>query len=288
VVPKRSVATAQPTKPGGKDRGLFGGERKGEGKEREDAASRASVDKEIANEVEQLEKDMNELKATYELYFMGVEKVEPRPQRDLMKSTLRRWQEAKPKNTGLKFKIQQLKARMVSLENYWERISRQKEAGTYKRDVIKAKRRDAEMEAKQLAAEKKQAGVGPQGALTKDLRAGAIGEGQALTGAALQAGKSGADTAGRPAAQGQPDPGMARPRAASADDLTEPKLRKLYQTYVNARKRCGEAVDLRYEDMAAALRKQVPKLMKETGAKSVEFKVVIRSGRAVLKALPKE
>jgi hypothetical protein len=80
---------------------------------------------------------------------------------------------------------------------------------------------------------------------------------------------------------------MTRPSATSADDLTEPKLRKLYQTYIGARKRCGEPVDLRYEDMAAALRKQVPKLLQTTGAKAVEFKVVIRSGRAVLKALPK-
>jgi len=39
--------------------------------------------------------------------------------------------------------------------------------------------------------------------------------------------------------------------------------------------------------MAAALRKQVPRLMSQTGAKSVEFKVVIRQGKAVLKAVPK-
>lgn len=278
------MATLQ--KAGGKDRGLFGGERKGAEKEKEEA-SRAAIDKEILAEVESLEKDMDEIKATYELYFMGVEKVEPIPQRDLIKSTLRRWQEAKPKNTALKFKIQQLKARMVSLENYWERINRQKEAGTYKRDLAKAKRREAELEAKALAEAKKKAGAGPSGALTKDLRAGPAGEGQALTGAALQAGKSAADTGGKSGAVGEAAPGMARPRAASAEDLTEPTLRKLYQTYVSARKRCGEQVDLRYEDMAAALRKQVPKLMKETGAKSVEFKVVIRSGRAVLKALPK-
>lgn len=285
MVPKESVATLQKAG-GGKDKGLFGGERKGSDKDKEDA-SRAAVDKEIQAEVEQIEKDLNELKATYELYFMGVEKLEPVTQRDLIKSTLRRWQEAKPKNTALKFKIQQLKARLVSLENYWERINRQKEEGTYKRDLAKAKRREAELEAKALAEAKKKAGAGVSGALTKDLRAGVPGEGQALTGAALQAGKSAAETGGKSGPIGETASGMARPRAASADDLTEPTLRKLYQTYVSARKRCGEQVDLRYEDMAAALRKQVPKLMKETGAKSVEFKVVIRSGRAVLKALPK-
>jgi hypothetical protein len=56
---------------------------------------------------------------------------------------------------------------------------------------------------------------------------------------------------------------------------------------MGARRRCGEATDLRYEDMAAALRKQVPRLMSQTGAASVEFKVVIRAGKAVLKAIPK-
>ncbi|MEL6187720.1 MAG: MXAN_5187 C-terminal domain-containing protein, partial [Myxococcota bacterium] len=45
--------------------------------------------------------------------------------------------------------------------------------------------------------------------------------------------------------------------------------------------------DLRFDDMASTLRKQVPKLMAKTGASSVEFKVVIKGGKAVLKAMPK-
>jgi hypothetical protein len=39
--------------------------------------------------------------------------------------------------------------------------------------------------------------------------------------------------------------------------------------------------------MASSLRKQVPKLMESTGAKAIEFKVVIKGGHAVLKAVPK-
>ena len=56
---------------------------------------------------------------------------------------------------------------------------------------------------------------------------------------------------------------------------------------MQAKKRCGEKIDVRFEDMAASLKKQVPKLMQSTGAKEVEFKVVIKSGKAVLKAVPK-
>lgn len=249
-----------------------------------------NADKEIAAEINQLEKDINELKATYELYFMGIEKLEPQPQRDIIKSKLRRWQEMRPRNTALKFKIQQLKARLVSLENYWERTNRQREAGNYRRDQAKVQRREAERRQQELTAQKLRdeekknfdthtvqgpAAPRPSG---HDIDSRVLAAGH---------GSSASHSAAHPASRPSSNASMARPRASSAADLTEPKLQKLYQTYVGARKRCGEKVDLRYEDMAAALRKQVPRLMKETGAKSVEFKVVIRSGRAVLKALPK-
>jgi hypothetical protein len=276
-----------------KDKALFGGRSK-YGQDPDEAKRQGPSEREIADEVEILDKDMNELRSQYELYFMGIEKVEPVIQRDNIKATIRKLVGPHIKNTALKFKIQQLKARMISLENYWERTNRQREAGTYKRDQARVSRREAELKRAELEAQKRRAAE--RGELsTADIASTTGGkapplEGQAITGAALQAGKSAADTAGKQRGSVARDAGKAetgRPSASSAEDLTEPKLRRLYQTYVNARKRCGEKVDLRYEDMAAALRKQVPKLIKETGAKTVEFKVVIRSGRAVLKALPK-
>lgn len=258
-----------------KDRALFGG--RGRGGEA-DGPAELNPDKEIAAEIEELEKDMNELRATYELYFMGVEKLEPVTQRDLIKSKLRRWQERKPRNTALKFKIQQLKARMVSLENYWQRTNRQREAGTYHRDQAKVKRREAEMIRHQIQAEREK---NPRQATVQGAEAPPVG-GQLMTSGDLQAPPpSRAQTAAAGARR------VNRPSATSAEDLTDTKLRHLYKTYITARRRCGEGADLRYEDMAAALRKQVPRLMTQTGAKSVEFKVVIRSGKAVLKAVPK-
>jgi hypothetical protein len=274
-----------------KDKALFGGKSK-YGQKTEDGKRQGPSEKELGDEVELLDKDMNELRSQYELYFMGIEKVEPTIQRDNIKATLRKMVGPHIKNTALKFKIQQLKARMISLENYWERTSRQREAGTYKRDQARVARREAEIKKKELEAQKRRAAdrgeIPEQDVAATTGGKAAPADGKVITGAALQAGKSAAETAGKsrgaaPAAKNE----SGRPSASSAEDLTEPKLRRLYQTYVNARKRCGEKVDLRYEDMAAALRKQVPKLIKETGAKTVEFKVVIRSGRAVLKALPK-
>lgn len=245
-----------------------------------DTKNSPSADQEIEGEIAQVEKDLHELRATYELYFMGVEKVEPVTQRDLVKAKLRRWQELKPRNTALKFRVQQLKARLISLENYWERTTRQREAGTYRRDRARIERRNAELAARERAqAAAAAAAEQPPPAVSL------TGDAVPVPSAVLRPGarsSTGSDAAGTAAGTH-----VGRPRASSAEDLTEPKLRRLYQTYVGARKRCGEPADLRYEDMAAALRKQVPKLMKSTGAKSVEFKVVIRKGQAILKALPK-
>ncbi len=275
-----------------KDKALFGG-RSRYGQDPDEGRRQGPSEREIVETVDTLEKDMNELRSQYELYFMGIEKVEPLITRDGLKATIRKLVGPHIKNTALKFRIQQLKARMISLENYWERTNRQREAGTYRRDQARVARREAEIKKQELEAQKRRAadrGELPRSdvAETGVAKAPSL-QGQAITGAALQAGKSAADTAGRQRPGGQaPSRGeVGRPSASSAEDLTEPKLQRLYQTYVSARKRCGEKVDLRYEDMAAALRKQVPKLLKDTGAKAVEFKVVIRSGRAVLKALPK-
>jgi hypothetical protein len=56
-----------------------------------------------------------------------------------------------------------------------------------------------------------------------------------------------------------------------------------------AKRRCNEDVSaLSLDAVATTLRKQVPELMKQHKARSVEFKVVIKDGKAVLRALPKE
>lgn len=71
--------------------------------------------------------------------------------------------------------------------------------------------------------------------------------------------------------------------------LSDTKVKAIYDAYVMAKKRCGEdtrAVTL--DSVASSLRKQVPELMKQHNAKTVEFKVVIKDGKAVLRALPKE
>ena len=91
---------------------LFGG-KKGKDASSEPPAANA---KELMEELEQLEKDINELRSQYELFFMGVERVEPKPARDLIRSSLRRFKETPNLSTVVKFKFQMLQARIISFE----------------------------------------------------------------------------------------------------------------------------------------------------------------------------
>jgi hypothetical protein len=69
--------------------------------------------------------------------------------------------------------------------------------------------------------------------------------------------------------------------------LSDEKLRKLYDTYVVARQRTGEPVaGLTFDSVATRIRAQVPELLARHKAKNIEFKVVIKGGKAVLKAVP--
>ena len=82
----------------------------------------------------------------------------------------------------------------------------------------------------------------------------------------------------------EPRTGPVKPAAPSISDTN---LRRLYDTYLVARKRCGESTEgLTFDSMASRIRSQVPELMQKHKAKNIEFKVVIKGGKAILKAVP--
>ena len=79
------------------------------------------------------------------------------------------------------------------------------------------------------------------------------------------------------------------PVRPDAPQISEGHLRKLYDTYLVARQRCGEPTEgISYESVANRIRAQVPQLMEKHKAKNIEFKVVIKGGKAILKAIPRE
>ncbi|MEI9937181.1 MAG: MXAN_5187 C-terminal domain-containing protein [Pseudomonadota bacterium] len=90
--------------------------------------------------LEELENRLERLRALYEQYFMGIERIEPAiPRKDIDRRiyVLRR---EKIRNTAKRFKLQTIISRYNTFQQYWQRICREIEQGTYKRHVIRAER----------------------------------------------------------------------------------------------------------------------------------------------------
>ncbi len=208
--------------------------------------------------VQELEEELETLKARYEQYFLGIERREPAPWREELKRSIARVKGTFTRNAALRFRIQALHARYLSYERLWLRSAREREEGTYKRDLFKAR-----------------------------LRAREAGGKSAVDGAAA--------AATEPAPPASPTATSARPAQTPAPSRTpapggvgEAQLRALYDAYVAAKKQCNEDVSrLTYEAVAKTVAKQVPELMTRFKAKSVDFRVEVKDGRAVLKAVPK-
>jgi hypothetical protein len=103
-------------------------------------------------------------------------------------------------------------------------------------------------------------------------------------------GSSAGSKPGMPAAKPASQPSSPPKPAAggSGAGLSDDKLKAVYDAYVTAKRRNQEDTSkMNFESVAANLRKQVPELLKQHNAKSVEFKVVIKDGKATLKAVPK-
>jgi len=234
----------------------------------EDALAKSKREKdELERECQALEEDIEALKAKYEMYFLGVERREPNRWREESKKRVMRIKGAFTRNTGLRFRIQSLHARFISYERLWLRSAREKEEGTYRRDLFKAK----------LRAHHDEPPPAPAAPATAGARPAAPGA------AAATAGKTAPAPPYAPAPASRPPAAPPQPSA-----MSDAQMRALYDSYVTAKRNCREDVSkLTYEAVAKSVSKQIPELMTRYKAKSVEFKVEVKEGKAVLKAIPK-
>ena len=311
----------------------------------------------LAAECAALETELTELKAAYEQYFLGVERIPPTRRHDALHKRVLGLKGQFIRQTAVKFRIQTLSSRLTTYERLWERTKLEIEAGTYRRDLFRAKRHQQARQQKPASAiaaahldedldltdldETPPPGPRPADApptaaappAAPPARPGvpAVAPVRASPAAPGVPAASPAGTAARPptpvppiAPVGPPRvpavaPVAARPPAVAAappprpvvtppfgpaparpatggptpvsasGGLTDQKIKAIYEAYVMAKKRCGEDTrSLTLDSVASSLKKQVPELMKQHKARSVEFKVVIKDGRAVLRALPKD
>lgn len=231
-----------------------------------DALARAKREKEqLSLEVKDAEEDLERVKARYDQYFIGIERREPARERDGIRRRVMVLKDAFTRNAALQFRLQTLHARYLAYERLWVRSAREKEEGTYRRDIFKARLR---------AKRAKPEPTANPAALERSGTAAPALEKKAL----VPPPHSQASAAAKSA-----DAGGATPFA-----LGDPQMKALYENYVAAKRQCGEDVSrLSYETVARSISKRIPELITQYKAKSVDFRVEVKDGRAVLKAIPK-
>jgi len=199
-----------------------------------------------------LEGDVEALRVRYEQHFLGLARTPPTEEHARIRGHLLRLKGAGPRSAAVRFRLQALHNRFLSYERMWTRTLREREDGTYHRDLAKARRR------------------------REALLGQSEGEAAPAEGAPRKEGGGGAGATPRPA------------RKRRDADLSDVQMRSLYDAYVGAKNRCNESTaGLTFEGMASRLRNQIPQILEKHQAKAVEFKVLIKDGKAMIKAIPK-
>lgn len=223
----------------------------------------AASSEEALRMIAELESGVESLRVQYEQHFLGLIRRPPTEEHARIRGQLLRLRGSSSRSASIRFRVQALHNRFLSYERMWKRTMREREEGTYHRDLARARLRRKELEA-----------------------AGGV---DAVAAAGGESGRPRVD--GSKAGYGLADPSRARGDGAAAGQrasLSDQQMRALYDAYVGAKKRCNEAVDgLSFETMAARVRAQIPTILEKHKASSVEFKVLIRDGKALLKAVPK-
>jgi hypothetical protein len=96
---------------------------------------------EIGRLIGDLENRVERLRSLYEQYFMGIERIEPLTARKDVDRRLWALRREQIRNTGLRFKLETTVQRYNTYQQYWMRIVREIEAGTYQRDLGRAAQR---------------------------------------------------------------------------------------------------------------------------------------------------
>lgn len=222
------------------------------------AEGRTYTGEELIERAGQLEAKVAQLKNRYEQFFLGMERKPPSQERDGLHKELEQLRQVTTPNTALKFRFNSLFNRFLTYERMWQRTEKDIEEGRYRKDLFKAR----------LHAQQR------RGALPSEEVDSNFDETDEIT----TPGFHGARPAGLP-------PPVARPPPQGPND---DRLKAIYSAYITAKKECRESVQgLTYEQMVGTLRSQVPEILKQTKAKSIDFKVVIKDGKASLRAIPK-
>ncbi len=91
-------------------------------------------------EIAELDTRLERLRSLYEQYFLGIERIEPTVARKDVDRRFWQLRKEKIRNTARRYKLQVLIQRYNTFQQYWKRICREIENGTYMRHMLKAEK----------------------------------------------------------------------------------------------------------------------------------------------------
>ena len=96
---------------------------------------------EIDVALDELETRLDRLRSLYEQYFLGIEKIEPTVARKDVDRRFWILRRTHIRNTARRFRLQVLVQRYNTFQQYWVRICREIENGTYSRHLLRAQKK---------------------------------------------------------------------------------------------------------------------------------------------------
>lgn len=94
--------------------------------------------------IAELETRTDRLRALYEQYFMGFERLEPTVPRKDVERRIQQLLRVPFRNTALRFRFTMLQQRYNTYQTYWMRTCRRIEDGTYKRQISRLRAKEAD------------------------------------------------------------------------------------------------------------------------------------------------
>ncbi len=113
----------------------------------------------LEKQLGELEEKIDRVRALYEQYFMGIERLEPLTPRKEVDRRVVMLRKEQMRNTALRFRFNTLCQRFNTMQQHWGRITREIENGTYKRDVARAAARFGVEEAMTAVGRKRAASL---------------------------------------------------------------------------------------------------------------------------------
>jgi hypothetical protein len=236
----------------------------------------------IEARLEEMGQKLERLRGLYESFFMGIERSPPDVLRRDLNRQILEMQQLPISNASLRFRYHALTQRWVLLITYWNRTLREIEAGTFSRDLAKAKRRMAqkgtstvtlaEALAMGIPASRAKAFVAHQQA-TQERNAAARAK----------------DAAATPT----PAPITEPPALAEAappiplPGLSEAEMEDVYRRYLAAHQKAGRTEPApSMSKLRERLAKQIPLILSANNCSRVRLDIAAEDGKVRLRAWP--